>query len=434
MLRVRFAAGALAIACHCAALAAPDIERLENSLVRVIVEQGDGVIAGSGFVLNADGQIATNHHVVNGHKRIAVYFSRSDDLHSARPLWTSTELDLAVIEIEGGHWIPMPVTGSMPSKGAPVYALGFPGDADLWNEQGIALDATVTNGILSRAFRGAWHRRELTLLQHSAAINPGNSGGPLLDECGRVIGINTSAPAVEVTDADGNLQTVPVASGLFWASSVQELAAALDEQSIRYISDSLECLDSDSASGVASPRGGGEAGQGRDAGEGARWIVLTSLLLAVLLIATAFLTRQVHRQGLNLAAIMSQVARPLTRRNANAPASTPGRLTGGLVLTSVRPDGLSIRVALPAADLAAQPHGIVLGRHPMLVDTVIDSREVSRRHLRFECKAGRFTVQDLNSANGSRLNGQALKPYRPLRVRQGDRIALGDVELRVSAL
>lgn len=169
-------------------------------------------------------------------------------------------------------------------------------------------------------------------------------------------------------------------------------------------------------------------------GAGARWIVFTSLLLAALLIATAFLTRQVHRQGLGLAAIMSQVARPLTRRNANAPASAPGRLTGGLVLTGAQPDGVSIRVALPAADLAAQPHGIVLGRHPMLADTVIDSREVSRRHLRFECKAGRFTVQDLNSANGSRLNGQALKPYRPLRVRQGDLIALGSVELRVSAL
>lgn len=434
MLRVKLAAGALAIACHCAALAAPDIERLENSLVRVIVEQGDGVIAGSGFVLNADGQIATNHHVVDGHKRIAVYFSRSDDLHSARPLWTSTELDLAVIEIEGGRWIPLPLAGSIPSKGAPVYALGFPGDADLWNEQGIALDATVTNGILSRAFRGAWHRRELTLLQHSAAINPGNSGGPLLDECGRVIGINTSAPAVEVTDADGNLQTVPVASGLFWASSVQELAAALDEQSIRYVSDPSECLGGDLASSVALSDQGGDAGRGNNVGMGARWIVFTSLLLAALLIATAFLTRQVHRQGLGLAAIMSQVARPLTRRNANAPASAPGRLTGGLVLTGAQPNGLSIRVTLPAAVLAAQPHGIVLGRHPMLVDTVIDSREVSRRHLRFECKAERFTVQDLNSANGSRLNGQALKPYRPLRVRQGDLIALGSVELRVSAL
>ena len=431
---VRFAAGALAIACHCAALAAPDIETLENSLVRVIVEQRDDVVAGSGFVLNADGQIATNHHVVDGHRRIAVYFSGSDDLHSARTLWASAELDLAVIEIEGSHWIPMPLAGSIPNKGAPVYALGFPADADLWNEQGFALDATVTSGVLSRAFTGAWHRRELTLLQHSAAINPGNSGGPLLDECGRVIGINTSAPAVEVADADGNLQTVPVASGLFWASSVQELTAALDEQSIHYVSDSSECLEADSASGVASSRSGGEAGQGRDVRQGARWIVLTSLLLAALLTATAFLAWRVHRHGLSLAAVMSQLARPLTRRGVHASASAAGPLKGGLVLTGLRPDGLSIRVALPAADLAARPHGIVLGRHPMLVDIVMDSREVSRRHLRFECKAGRFTVQDLNSANGSRLNGRSLKPYRPLRVGQGDRIALGDVELQVSAL
>ena len=431
---VRLAAGALAIACHCVAFAAPDIEMLERGLARVVVKQGGDLGTGSGFVLNADGQIATNHHVVEGHDGLAVHFSGSENLYPARILWSSAQLDLAVLEIEGSHWIPMPLARGTPKKGAPVYSLGFPGGADVLTEQGIALDATVTDGILSRTFTGAWHHRELTILQHSADINPGNSGGPLLDECGRVIGVNTLGSAAVVADADGELQSVPTASGLFWASSIRELAAALDERSIRYISDSTECADTDSASGVGLTLSGSETRPGRDAGQSFPWIVFTSLLLLVLLIAVAFLTWQVRRQGVRLTTALLQLTRPLTRRKYGASEPSAGQHTGGLLLTGVQADGLSVRIALPAADLAARSHGIVLGRHPMLVDTAIERPEVSRRHLRFEYEAGRFTVQDLNSANGSRLNGQALKPYRPRRVREGDRIALGDVELRVSAL
>ena len=206
MLRVRLATGALAIACHCAAFAAPDIETLENSLVRVIVEQGDGVIAGSGFVLNADGQIATNHHVVNGHKRIAVYFSRSDDLHSARTLWTSAELDLAVIEIEGGRWIPLPLAGSIPSKGGAGVCPRVPWRCGSLERTGHCLGCDGNQRDPEPCVQGSLASPRAD--PYCNTVRPsilGNSGGPLLDECGRVIGINTSAPAVEVTDADGNL-------------------------------------------------------------------------------------------------------------------------------------------------------------------------------------------------------------------------------------
>ena len=454
---VRSAACALVGAwCSATALAAPDIESLETGIVRVLAETPGGIQSGSGFAVNASGTIATNHHVVEGQTRLVVYFSGSDTLHDARHVWSSGELDLAIIEIDGNAWTPLRLARSLPVKGSPVYALGFPGDADVVSQSGIALDASVTAGVLSRVSTGAWSSRELTILQHNADVNPGNSGGPLLDECGRVIGINTANTAISIIGADGSQQTVPAASGLFWASSIGELTAVLRQRSISFIDDSEPCVDG--SPGAASPapaaptasaapsepatpsgsaeQAGGESQPPQISGGriSALPIVLSAATLAALVLVTAFLMLRIRNQGLQFSEYFRRGAGPLTGRRST-PSRTRADASGnGLVLAGFLPDGTPLRVALPAERVAEHAHGMELGRHPKLVESVVASSKVSRRHLRFLCKGGRFTVQDLSSANGSRLNGKKLKPYRPKPVRAGDCIEFGDVEMRVSAL
>ena len=76
-----------------------------------------------------------------------------------------------------------------------------------------------------------------------------------------------------------------------------------------------------------------------------------------------------------------------------------------------------------------EPGGFVLGRDGTLVDAVVDHRSVSRRHVRLTRLDGRLRVEDLNSTNGTRVNGRRLEPFAPCVLATGDAVVLGDVHL-----
>ena len=80
----------------------------------------------------------------------------------------------------------------------------------------------------------------------------------------------------------------------------------------------------------------------------------------------------------------------------------------------------------------AEPGGFVLGRDGTLVDAVVDHRSVSRRHVRLTRLDGRLRVEDLNSTNGTRVNGRRLEPFAPCVLATGDAVVLGDVHLALA--
>lgn len=151
----------------------------------LLVEKSEG--SGSGSIIDTDGHILTNHHVVADAKEIAValFNGKSYDatLVGADPL-----NDVAVIRIDAPEEELHPVTlgDSRTLKvGMRVFALGNP----------FGLERTLTTGIISSLNRslqihGNWKIK--SIIQIDAAINPGSSGGPLLDAHGRLIGINTA--------------------------------------------------------------------------------------------------------------------------------------------------------------------------------------------------------------------------------------------------
>ena len=110
------------------------------------------------------------------------------------------------------------------------------------------------------------------------------------------------------------------------------------------------------------------------------------------------------------------------------PASVPVPAAGGapaavLPLPPAAPfDGSGL-------ERCAEPGGFVLGRDGLLVDAVLDHRSVSRRHARLTHREGRLCVEDLNSTNGTRVNGRRLEPFAPRVLAPGDAVALGDVDL-----
>ncbi len=143
---------------------------------------------GSGVVVDKNGYILTNNHVVEKATRIRVRFANDDNEYPAKVIGVDKDTDLAVIKVDKKNVIPARVGNSDALQvGDWAIAIGSP----------FGFRATVTMGIISALSRGQEDIRdpEVSSFQHfiqtDAAINPGNSGGPLANINGEVIGINT---------------------------------------------------------------------------------------------------------------------------------------------------------------------------------------------------------------------------------------------------
>lgn len=138
---------------------------------------------GSGVIIEADGYILTNNHVIRGASEIVVSLADGRKV-PARVVGRDARTDLAVLKIDADKLTPATWGDSEAVEpGALVWAVGSP----------FGLERSVTSGILSGKHRsGLAGNPQQDFLQTDAAVNPGNSGGPLVDVSGRVIGINTA--------------------------------------------------------------------------------------------------------------------------------------------------------------------------------------------------------------------------------------------------
>ncbi len=148
------------------------------------VQEGKG--NGSGSVIDTQGHILTNFHVVEGAQKVTVNFG-GDKVYPATVVGTDPDTDLAVIKVtppaEGLTVIPLGDSDKL-IVGQKVLAIGNP----------FGLDRTLTTGVISglqRPIRARNGRPIDAAVQTDASINPGNSGGPLLDKFGKMIAINS---------------------------------------------------------------------------------------------------------------------------------------------------------------------------------------------------------------------------------------------------
>ncbi len=152
---------------------------------------------GSGFVIDRDGTILTNYHVVDAAQKIVVKLSdgRSFD---AKVLGKDQKTDIAIIKIDTGQDLPAATLGDSDrlEVGEWVMAIGNP----------FGLDNTVTSGIVSAKGRHIGAGPYEDFIQTDASINPGNSGGPLINLRGEVVGIGFAIPTNLVKELLPNLR------------------------------------------------------------------------------------------------------------------------------------------------------------------------------------------------------------------------------------
>ena len=195
------------------------VQRVSPSVVQIMVTgyrsiaqsdrgQADVVIGrqraiGSGVIVDPEGYIVTNAHVVNGAERIEVVVpsptpaggaldvSARGQTYEARLVGLTREIDLAVLKIDAHKLPAVAIRASvLPRQGEMVFAFGSPE----------GLRNTVTMGVISAAARQPDPDSPLVYVQTDTPINPGNSGGPLVDADGGLVGINTFI----ITTSGGN--------------------------------------------------------------------------------------------------------------------------------------------------------------------------------------------------------------------------------------
>lgn len=138
---------------------------------------------GSGFIIDKNGSILTNNHVVENAKKIVVKLSDGREFE-AKVVGKDVKTDIAVIKIDGENGFPVATLGDSDrlKVGEWVLAIGNP----------FGLDSSVTSGIVSAKGRFIGAGNYDDFIQTDAAINPGNSGGPLINLQGEVVGINSA--------------------------------------------------------------------------------------------------------------------------------------------------------------------------------------------------------------------------------------------------
>ncbi len=179
-----------------------------NFFYGMVPQQGQG----SGFILDRQGHIATNYHVVADAQNIEVQ-TMDKHRYKATVIGKDQRHDLALLQINAPNLQPVMLANSADLvPGQKVYAIGNP----------FGLNGSMTTGIISaiRSIRGPMGGEIDNAIQTDAAINPGNSGGPLLNSRGEVIGINTLI-------ATNPNETVDQSAGIGFAIPIDTAKAVL---------------------------------------------------------------------------------------------------------------------------------------------------------------------------------------------------------------
>jgi serine protease Do len=192
---------------------------------------------GSGFIINQEGYILTNYHVIAGAKEITVTLSDNTEA-SASVVNYDDKKDIAMIKLKEGTKVPaVAELGDSDEMypGAEVIAIGTPLSKDFAQ--------TLTKGVISgrnRTLPGQDGSASVNLIQTDAAINPGNSGGPLVNTKGQVIGINSMKIGTQAAGEAG-------VEGIGFAIPINEVKSKIDSLSKQILNLGIQIREIDSA-------------------------------------------------------------------------------------------------------------------------------------------------------------------------------------------
>ncbi len=415
-------------------------EMLDPSVVRIFAVGSNQMESGTGFVINREGYVVTNFHVIQRHEesgwRLFIADGGLDPEHrrNATVVEVFRGEDLAILQVSGLNRPPVEFAedaDDQPAKGRSVFAIGFPGAGD---RLGPVTEASFTPGTVSRLFPGSWFNEgpAIRIIQHTAPTNPGNSGGPLVNACGQVVGVNSQRETRTISGPGGiPLVTDPI-QGVFFSSHFSVLLQKLRALDISFTGAKKPCR-------VVAP-----------AASTNLYIFIATAFLAVasVIYSLVFRPRRVTQLVVHCGEVAGDCAKAVERAVRDLRAGKGGnlRLVHGdaqrvgvarpsvpiWVLSGFDSHGRPVRLELSEDELR-HANGLVIGRKRSRSEIVLTDPSVSRSHALIVTIDDGIGIIDLKSAGGTEVDGKRLDPHgKPARLRDGSRLKLGDVELNVS--
>ncbi len=374
---------------------------VRSSVVVVYTEIGDAGSYGTGFFIGEEGEnpqyLLTNHHVVEDYLNFGGGTSQSHgslyvtydgiSLEEAYIVDYLESKDLALLKLGNPTPNRKPLIIDVLENDDPVnvYAIGYPGDADVHKSLSYfsAKDATITSGILSRFSTESG--TGCKLIQHDAEINQGNSGGPLVNQKGDVIGVNVEGVATNVVRVSGDDLSVSQVktAGVNFAVNIEEAIPLLEKNSVPYQTRS-DKPDPDPSSHLLV-------------------IFLAAGIIGIFVILAAVIVLYMKKRKPKPVPPVS-VKQPFLRS------------------MSVQHNGMQIPVS---------GQQFLVGRDPGSCKLVYQEGTpgISARHcsILYDVASQELLITDLKSTYGTFLaNGQRLTPGVPYHLRPGDSFYLGD--------
>ena len=406
--------GLFFLGCSLEVFAIDNVNNRDDAVVLlVVIKNGKPIGSGTGFII-APQIIATNFHVAGVNDVMVLTPGKREKVKPFKTtrLWGSADYDLQLLKVENLNTAPLSISIVPIAKGSDIKAIGFPMVA----EDPIEFDgveSTITKGIVGRIIQASWDEGgpKFNVIQHSASINQGNSGGPLLDLCGRVVGINTRK-APSIVDIKSGIGITSQSEGIFFASSIEVLVNELKKLNISPLIKSEACEFSINPNSSTSIFGFQKS------------IFITvsavgALFLACLAVFFSLKKREVIRESFT----------QFQRRSSsnNAPVKNVSHIK--YQLSGNDSNGHFIKILID--DKFSIGSHIRIGRDAKLVNISINDQTVSREHAVIELNASGLRIRDLDSTNGTWIdNNRVSQKFMDLKI--GQTLTLGKVKLFLS--
>lgn len=409
---MKFFISYLASLFFCAACFAQGSVNISDKGVVLLLVLKNGKFAGSGtgFIVSND-VIATNFHVAGIHDVVVLTPGKGANVKpfKTQKLWGSADYDLQLLKTNGLGVPPLNLSSAQIKKGADVAAIGYPGVAeDMIEFDGV--ESTISKGIIGRIVEASWKEGgpKFSVIQHSAPINKGNSGGPLLDLCGRVVGVNT-LKAVSIGVIKSGVTITSQSEGIFYASDIEVLLNQLNKLGIPISVKSDSCdLTKDTSKDNTKLH--------------SSWFIpvgiFGALLLGALAVFLSFKRKEIIYESYTQFKRRSQ---PNTKLNFNKSTK--------LILSGMSSNGNSIRITIDQRFPIGSE--VIVGRDSKLSRIVIDDPTISRQHASIKIMEDVLMVRDLNSTNGTWINNQKIYSHYAS-ITSGGILKLGNITFTLS--
>ncbi len=499
-----------------------DPELVRESLVQVRAYDNNRVVAeGTGFVINDEGHVLTNAHLIKQSAQLTVLSLTTGAEILAQQTFVNEDLNLALLQARGLGLPPLPLSEQGADIGRIVQTLKYAAAEAVRLSQG-------TIGVYQDIPGPTAAAPTVHLLEHNAMISSREFGMPLFNECGQVVAMNTPDPEAahwltgRLAEPEGKvlalrsndiitalqdkgithtvvtdvclsaveraqrtaLQQQQAAAVAMAAQQAAEQARQQAEVAQAQAETAKAAAEQDAAAATAAKQVAEQARQQADAAqaraetaqaaaeedaarkkqqaeaaEAARlaaeetaghkqeeaerlqqeqvkkeqqllWAVATGTVLILLALLGWFLSARAKRKKLQSAAAQVGAAQQDAEQARQAAAKAPQPTPFKCVLEGHDDTGKPFTLSIPALALG-DPAGVVLGRSPADAEFIIDYDEISREHIRLTYTHDRLYVEDLDTLNGTRVNGDTLQPQEKVLLQDKDRLQLGPLSLTV---